>query len=141
MPKERRFVLDSNVIVSAILFARSKPRQVLDWAQDTGVVLMSESVFLELTDVLLRAKFDRYIARAKRLAFLETLAETVQFTEISEPVRACRDVKDDQYLELAVNGRAECIVTGDDDLLVLHPFRTIAILTVADFLSSMEMNC
>ena len=135
MPNERRFVLDCNVLISAVLFANSTPRQALDWAQDVGVVLMSESVFLELTTVLLRPKFDRYISQIKRLAFLEMLAQTVQFTEISASIQVCRDTKDDQYLELAVNGKAESIVTGDDDLLVLNPFREINILTVADFLA------
>jgi predicted nucleic acid-binding protein len=56
------------------------------------------------------------------------------FVEISETIVACRDPKDDQYLALAINGGAECIVTGDEDLLVLHPFRSIPILTARSFL-------
>ena len=49
-------------------------------------------------------------------------------------MEVCRDPKDDQILELAVSGNADCIVTGDDDLLTLNPFRGIAIITPADFL-------
>ena len=53
--------------------------------------------------------------------------------EIVELVRACRDAKDDKFLELAVNGGAHCLVSGDQDLLVLHPFRGVSILTPAQF--------
>ena len=50
-------------------------------------------------------------------------------------MRACRDPDDDKLLELAVNGAADFIVTGDDDLLVMNPFRGIAIVTPAEFLT------
>ena len=46
----------------------------------------------------------------------------------------CRDRKNDKFLELAVNGNAELIVSGDQDLLILHPFSEISIVTVKDFL-------
>ncbi len=62
----------------------------------------------------------------------------VEFVEITEQINECRDVKDDKYLELAVNGEADLILTGDDDLLVLHPFRQIPIVRVQTFLESME---
>jgi predicted nucleic acid-binding protein len=52
---------------------------------------------------------------------------------IVERIAACRDPTDDMFLELAVNGRADMIVTGDLDLLVLHPFRGIPIITPLAF--------
>jgi uncharacterized protein len=55
-----------------------------------------------------------------------------------DTIRACRDAKDDKFLELAVSGRAAYIISGDDDLLVLHPFRGIAIMTAAEFLQATE---
>ena len=58
--------------------------------------------------------------------------------EIVERVTACRDPDDDMFLEVAVNGRATHIVTGDKDLLALHPFRGIPILTPADFLALID---
>jgi len=48
----------------------------------------------------------------------------------------CRDPKDNKFLELAVTANASCIITGDDDLLVLHPFRNIPILNASDFLNN-----
>ena len=58
----------------------------------------------------------------------------VEFVTITEAVQACRDPSDDKILELAVNGRADYIITGDDDLLVMNPFRGIPIIRPAEFL-------
>ncbi|MGF1523378.1 MAG: putative toxin-antitoxin system toxin component, PIN family [Leptolyngbyaceae cyanobacterium] len=99
---EQRFVFDVNVLVSAALFGQSTPRQVLDKAQDTGILLMSAEVLLELERVLRRSKFDRYLSLSRREIFVLTLAETAEFFEPDEKVEACRDPKDDKYLELAI---------------------------------------
>ena len=62
------------------------------------------------------------------------MAESLNFIEIYETIVACRDAKDDKFLELAVNGNAKLIVSGDEDLLILNPFQEIAIVTVRQFL-------
>ncbi|HBW29049.1 putative toxin-antitoxin system toxin component, PIN family [Nostoc sp. PCC 7120 = FACHB-418] len=131
---ERRFVFDVNVIISAVLLPGSKPESALRKAQDLGELLVSESIWLELEQVLARPKFNRYITLEERNEFLVDLSETVQFIKVTEQINECRDPKDNKYLELAVSGKAECIVTGDDDLLVLNPWRDIEILTVQEFL-------
>jgi uncharacterized protein len=127
-------ILDANVFVSAIISNQSKARQAFDRAVDTGIILMSDSVFLEISEVLLRPKFDRYIDRAKRQNFIEDLLKIVNFVEIDQQISECRDPKDNKYLELAVCGGAKLIVTGDNDLLILNPFRRITILNIQDFL-------
>ncbi|BDA75180.1 hypothetical protein RIVM261_033470 [Rivularia sp. IAM M-261] len=130
----RKFVLDTNVLVSAMLSAKSKPRQVFDEAQKIGVILMSNDTFIEAEEVLLRPKFDKYITLPQRQIFIEELIQIAQFIEVNEQINECRDPKDNKYLELAVAGEVECIITGDEDLLVLNPFRGIKILTVQEFL-------
>jgi len=127
-------VFDVNVIISAVLLPGSKPESALRKAQDLGELLVSESIWLELEQVLARPKFNRYITLEERNEFLVDLSETVQFIKVTEQINECRDPKDNKYLELAVSGKAECIVTGDDDLLVLNPWRDIEILTVQEFL-------
>ena len=136
MISDNYFVIDVNVLVSAFLFNNSKPRQALDKAQDIGIVLLSDAVLSELTDVLLRPKFDRYIPRDTRLKLTIDFIETTLFIEIKEQINECRDVKDNRYLELAVAGKAQCIITGDKDLLVLNPYRNIPIITSQEFLSN-----
>jgi uncharacterized protein len=131
---QQRLVIDANVIVSSVLSAQGKSRQAFDLAIATGIVLMSDDVFAELSEVLLRPKFDRYSNRTKREAFLDELLGLVEFVEITDQIDECRDVKDNKYLELAVSGAADLILTGDEDLLVLHPFRQISIVRIQTFL-------
>jgi predicted nucleic acid-binding protein len=50
----------------------------------------------------------------------------------------CRDPDDDKLLEIAVAGNADCLVTGDQDLLILHPFQGVPIITPAAFLEAVE---
>jgi uncharacterized protein len=131
----QRLVLDANVIVSSVLSAQGKARQAFDLAIATGIVLMSDDTFAELSEVLLRPKFDKYSNRAKRETFLDELLGLVEFVEITVQIDECRDPKDNKYLELAIGGKADLIVTGDEDLLVLHPFRQIPIVSIQTFLA------
>ncbi len=133
---ERRFVCDVNVIISAVLLPGSKPNRALRKAQDLGDLLVSESIWQELEQVLARPKFNRYTTPEERNNFLVDLSETVQFIDVTEQINECRDPKDNKYLELAISGYSECIITGDNDLLVLNPWRGIEILTVQDFLAN-----
>jgi putative PIN family toxin of toxin-antitoxin system len=64
-------------------------------------------------------------------AWLQSLMASAELVTIGERIAACRDPTDDKFLELAVAGHADLIVTGDGDLLALHPFRDIAIVTPA----------
>ena len=74
--------------------------------------------------------------REERDRFLESLIREAELVEIAESVQVCRDPKDDHVLELAVNGNASFVVTGDADLLELSPFREVRIMTPARLLGS-----
>lgn len=65
---------------------------------------------------------------------MRRLFAAAELVTITERVAACRDPKDDKFLELALNGKADVIVSGDADLLVLDTFRAIPILPPAAFL-------
>lgn len=128
MNSDTRYVFDTNVIVSALLFNASVPGQAFTRSLEHGRILISQSLLEELNDVLRRDKFNRYLTREERESFLESLVRESELVEITETIEACRDPKDDRILELAVNGEASYIVTGDDDLLVLNPFRGIQVV-------------
>ncbi|MBD2290238.1 MAG: putative toxin-antitoxin system toxin component, PIN family [Microcystis sp.] len=134
MSLEYSFILDTNVLVSALLSKNGKARQALDKAQNIGKLLMSESTLLELITVFNRPKFDRYASSAKRRLLITAIKRTAEIVVIREKIKVCRDEKDNQYLELEIDGQATCIVSGDSDLLVLNPFREIPILTIQEFL-------
>jgi putative PIN family toxin of toxin-antitoxin system len=130
----RRIVVDTNVFASAIIFPRSVPRQVVDHALDHGVLIFSEATMSELSEVLWRSKFDSFVSRAERELFLAQIESAAEFVPIIQLVRACRDPKDDKFLEVALNGRADVIVSGDADLLGMLPWRGVAVLTPASYL-------
>ena len=133
-PSNLRVVPDTNLVVSAALFPQSRPRQALAYARAQGTVLVSTATIAELRDVFLRPRFDRYLPIAARLEFLDALAESAALVDVAERITACRDPRDDKFLELAVSGHATHIISGDQDLLALNPFRGIPILTPRSFL-------
>jgi putative PIN family toxin of toxin-antitoxin system len=94
-----------------------------------GLLLFSDYTMDELKEVLFRSKFDRYVSREDRILFLAQLGRVAEFVPIIRLVRECRDPKDDKFLEVALNGRADVIVMGDADLLGMHPWRGISILS------------
>ena len=133
-----RIVIDTNVFISALLIKKSLPFQVVNIAFKQGIILYSDATFIELQKVLARRKFDKYITVEERNIFLFKLANESKSVVIQEKIKVCRDAKDDKFLELAVNGNADSIVTGDTDLLVLNPFREIEIITPEVFVSRFQ---
>ena len=127
-----RLVIDTNIIVSAALKQVSRPASVLRWIDRHGDLLKSVATEAQALDVLKRP----YIAPKLPPGYFENMqrlfarAESVQITT---RISACRDPTDDKFLELAVDGEADMIVTGDLDLLVLNPFQGIPIISAADF--------
>lgn len=135
MPTDLRFIFDTNVTVSALLLKRSVARQAFDRALEQGKLLVSQATMEELNEVLQRKGFDKYVQEEERIQFITTLVREAVLVEITETINECRDPKDNKFLELAVSGKASCIVSGDNDLLVLDPFRGIPVLTPREFLS------
>ena len=131
-----RFVFDTNVIVSALLFEQLVPAQAFFGALRREKILLSSDLVTEISRVINREKFDRYVTQEQRDQFLVALAQTGTLVEVTEAIHACRDPKDDMILELAVSGLADAIVSGDEDLLALNPFRGIPIITPAKFLNA-----
>jgi putative PIN family toxin of toxin-antitoxin system len=131
-----RYVFDTNVLISAVFSPRSSAFQAYQKALDTGILLASPTILAEYESVFLREKFDRYVPKERRQAFLDALIAGVERINVQEFITDCRDPKDNVYLEVAVYGRANAIVTGDRDLLILHPYRGIDILSPVDFLNN-----
>lgn len=130
---EQRFVLDTNVIISAALLEKSVAWRAFDKAILHGHILLADDLQDELSEVILRAKFDRYLSLERRLQFLAGFINLAIPVAVTEQIDVCRDPKDNMILELAVDGKADCIISGDDDLLVLNPFRRINIMSPRSF--------
>lgn len=132
--KKQRFVFDNNVLISGALLKGSVSDQAFDKATEEGILLYSSETLLELEEALSRPKFRKYIDDADRIAFLRKLSGKSKAVKVKKKVTACRDPKSNKFLELALSGEANFIISGDQDLLVLHPFDNIPILSPADFL-------
>lgn len=125
-------VADTNIFISAALKQVSWPGTVVRWIDSYGGLLKSTATEWELMAVLQRPRLAPKI-EPDFVANLQRLFAAAELVNITERVAVCRDPADDKFLELAVNGRADVIVTGDDDLLAMDTFRGVPIVTAAAF--------
>src|SRR5215212_7893802 len=130
-----RVIIDTNVLISGLLSTTSTPAQAVEKAVTKSQLVATLETLRELIEKLHSPKFDPYVRRERRDALLERVASLVEILEVLQAIRASRDPQDDKFLEAAVNGRANVVVTGDKDLLDLTPFRGIAIVTPAAYLA------
>jgi uncharacterized protein len=133
-----RFVPDTSVLISRACFPNSIPAQAFEHALRSSQLIVSAETLSELEDVLFRSKFDSYLNLQTRLSFLHYLRRSYLFIESILPVSACRDPKDDKFLALAVTGQADFILSGDQDLLILHPFQAVEILSPRQYLDRQQ---
>lgn len=138
MSRIRRVILDTSTLVSAALRIGSMPHQALLLALSSCELCASTETLAELGQVMERKKFDRYLDRESRRAFAALIGRnaqvfTVDSTSLEEAQPPCRDTRDTKFLALALAAEADALVSSDEDLLVLHPWRGIPIMTPAKF--------
>jgi putative PIN family toxin of toxin-antitoxin system len=129
-----RVVVDTNVFISAALKEKSPPGTAAHLVAASHLLLKSTITEQELFITMALPRLAPLIPLRFRDWLSEVLA-AAELVAITERIAACRDPKDDKFLELAVNGHADLIVTGDADLLALNPFREIPIVTPATFVA------
>jgi len=135
-----RVVLDTNVLLSALLFGGSLTPLVEGWKQGRFFPVFSRATFQEFTAVLTYPKFK--LTKGEISALLE--AEALPFFEVEEVLEeikgVCRDPEDDKFIACALAGSADWIVSGDPDLLALEKFRSLRILKPSDFLRRLSVS-
>ncbi|MFT3776796.1 MAG: putative toxin-antitoxin system toxin component, PIN family [Ottowia sp.] len=130
-------VLDTNLLVSAALLPGSPSAQALTQAVLTHELAFSDDTWDELHEVLHRPRFDRYFPHAgQRSGYLHALARAARWHHVVSTVTDYRDPRDNKFLALALDARATTIVSGDSDLLCLHPWRGIAIVRPSAFVAT-----
>jgi putative PIN family toxin of toxin-antitoxin system len=134
MRNVERFVLDSNIVVSAMMFPNSIPGQAFKKAFREGEVVVSRESMDGLSRTVLHPKFDRYVPLPLRQLFLQEFDLSTLSIQLTSVVNECRDPNDDHLLALGVDAKAKVFITGDRDLLTMHPFRGISLLSAAEFL-------
>ena len=126
-------VVDTSVVIGFYLGRKSPAHAAFLSLRHSHNLLASQETLEEFHDVLLRKRFDR-IPRDLRLAFISEYERTVNPLVPHIQIRACIDPKDDKFLSLAVSGNASLVLTSDDHLLRLNPFRGVDILSPAQYL-------
>lgn len=134
--KNDLFIIDTNTLISAFLFPHSTTKMAYNKALRLGKLSASIDTYNELCEVLVRPKFDKYISLKTRLLVINEIKEQLVFIEVTEKITDCKDPKDNKFLELVIAASASCLITGDKDLLELHPFRNIPILNAIDFINN-----
>jgi uncharacterized protein len=125
-------VIDTNIWISFLVgkLLAGLDDYILDGLLE---VVMSDEQLAEITTVLRRPKFRRHFSSADVEELLSFIYKTSVIVEIHHIIRDCRDKKDNFILETAISGRADYIVTGDKDLLILNPYRGKKIIEFRDF--------
>lgn len=128
-------VFDVSSLVGAAIRRDGVPELALRRALRIDQIAVSEAIIAELLDVFARPRLQRFLDPELRDEVLSELHASGLFFVPSERVTDCRDPKDNKYLELAFAAAAATIVSSDDDLLVLHPWRGVQILKPAAYLT------
>ena len=138
-----RVVLDTNVLLSGLLWHGAPHALIERVRQGTLFLVSSPALLAELAEVIARPQFATILARSntspdRSLTELRELAEVIEPPPLAEPV--CRDPDDDAVLALAIAANVDLIVSGDRDLLDLKRFQNIAIITPAEALRGIEVQ-
>lgn len=134
--KVERFVIDTNVFISAALSGGSVPAQWLTHVLQYRRLVFSDSTFAELETRLWRPKFDRYVTTEDRKLLLRDLRATAEWVKANAAQGApvCRDPDDQKFIAAAIAARASALVSGDQDLLVLKKVGEVPVCTPAQAL-------
>jgi uncharacterized protein len=128
-----RAVVDTNVLISACLKADSSSRYAIRWIEQRGIFLKSQPTETEFHLTLGKPRLAKLLRDLAFVDHLTALVRDATLVPVVGDLRVCRDLDDDKFLELAVLGQADVIVSGDADLLALDPFGGIPIVDPARF--------
>lgn len=127
-----RVVIDTNVWISGLLTQTGTAALFTRQVVQHGQAVFTAQTFAELKDRLWRPKFDRWMTLEQRKRFLSDIEAIGIWVEVSAALSAttfCRDAADDMFIHAAQAAQSPWLVTGDDDLLCLHPLNGLQILT------------
>jgi putative PIN family toxin of toxin-antitoxin system len=131
--KEKRIILDTNLWISFLI---TKDIFKLDNRIFTGetILIFSQELLHEFITVVSRPKFRKYFSQEDTIEILDIIDQQAEFVEVTSDIKKCRDEKDNFLLSLAVDGNADFLITGDQDLLELKEIEKTQIITVNQYL-------
>lgn len=127
-----RVVVDTNVLLSAALSPRGVPAELVDRLLAEGRLVFSQATFAELETRIWKSKFDRYLPIERRNRLLHELNGSAHWVEVPPAIAAqtfSRDAKDDPFVHVAMAAGVTRLISGDNDLLWLHPLDALHIIS------------
>jgi len=128
-----KYVVDTNVLISAAL-TKGASFRVVEYLVKNNALVFSRETIGELASRIMRSKFDKYVSTQDRESYIANLVLSSDMVIIDNLSQGCRDADDDKFLETALESKVQAIITGDQDLLIMHPFQGVEIITVQYFL-------
>ncbi|MDR9408203.1 MAG: putative toxin-antitoxin system toxin component, PIN family [Balneolaceae bacterium] len=132
-----RLILDTNLWISFLISSNYEKLDELLVNKDSKL-LFSQELLEEFLTVAGRPKLKKYISDEDLAYLLETIDEVAEFVNVTSEITKCRDPKDNFLLSLAVDGKADYLLTGDNDLLVLKKIGDTRIETISDFFNEIS---
>ena len=127
------FVIDTNVLISAAL-GEGSCRTAFELACQRGQLAKTDETLRELALTFEKPRLQKFLQDVDKIEFISNFMRLAKTIEVTERITICRDNKDNMFLELSLACKAHALVTRDGDLLALHPFREIPVLTVSNFI-------
>ena len=140
MMQERKIIIDTNLWISFLL---SKKFDFIDKLLDNGSLelVFCDELLTEFIDAATRPKLQPFFTSDDWDLILEIIGQYAVYVSVKSSVTLCRDEKDNFLLSLAKDGKADYLLTGDNDLLVLKSFETTQIITISEFQTLMQKPC
>lgn len=133
MNSSKKYICDTNILLSSLISSSSPPAQTVDFIKDNGLFSFSKETFSEFEEVLKRPKFDKFLSKERRINFINEILELSVFYEVHDKADICRDPKDNKFLDIAIASYAEFLITGDEDLLILERIEKTSIISPRNF--------
>ena len=131
--KVSRIIIDTNLLISFLITKNFTRLDEIIFSKKC-VLIFSQELLEEFLTVAKRPKFRRFFSSSEIEEILETIQEYAEFVEVTSKTEVCKDPKDNFLLSLSLDGNADFLLTGDNDLLILTKFRKTSIITISDFL-------
>ena len=131
--KVSRIIIDTNLLISFLITKNFTRLDEIIFSKKC-VLIFSQELLEEFLTVAKRPKFRRFFSSSEIEEILETIQEYAEFIEVTSKTEVCKDPKDNFLLSLSLDGNADFLLTGDNDLLILTKFRKTSIVTISDFL-------
>ncbi len=131
--KTERIVVDTNIFIS-FLISNSFSKFDKFLQDNKARLLFSEELLNEFLEVVSRPKIKKYFTDKDIANLLDSISEHADFIEVTTEINICRDDKDNFLLSLCADGKADFLLTGDEDLLVLKKFKKTSVIKIADYL-------